>query len=609
MSAKHLSINALRGDAKVLLAFNLPEEQTANLAGFTIQCFPPGLAPYYLWNKVQFANPKDHAQLATEPAYSTINAPIQKFRWLHVPGGIHNGKVVYGDYEYVVTPRYFDPTEKLLPIDKNLSVTTKAEVSPFVKGEIELGFTRGFVQSQAFVNHFGIKAPFKPKNDELLFDTDQQAGINAKGEAFTYRDEYIWSGLTARSRIFDMLEMVLNDGELNLDVLAYDLNEPDILNAFLELGKVGRIRIVLDDAALHVSSTDKNGKLKETPEDAFTKLFARKAKKINNEKPIKRGHFRRYQHNKVFIVTRGENREPVKLLTGSTNFSVTGVYVNSNHVITFTNPAIIDKYKELFDAIWASDVDFIEFQKYGLANGSSAFKISGIPLSVTFAPHENDEALKNLADIVTRMDAEKHNILFAVMGIDATTKGPVAPALAQLHKRTNIFTCGVTDTTEGIVLYKPSSKEGILVTGKQGKTLLPPPFSEEAYITMGHQVHHKFIVCGFNTNEAVVYLGSSNLAEGGERQNGDNLVEIHDQDIATVFAIEAIALVDHFHFLNANQAPKEDKKAKKTSKKAAAKKKPALPKTFDLHTNGKWAKSYFKSNDLHCIDRMQFAKP
>src|SRR5207249_11030841 len=36
-------------------------------------------------------SPADHAQDAKEPARSSINAPIHKFRWLHVPGSVHQG--------------------------------------------------------------------------------------------------------------------------------------------------------------------------------------------------------------------------------------------------------------------------------------------------------------------------------------------------------------------------------------------------------------------------------------------------------------------------------------------------------------------------------------
>ena len=48
-------------------------------------------------------------------------------------------------------------------------------------------------------------------------------------------------------------------------------------------------------------------------------------------------------------------------------------------------------------------------------------------------------------------------------------------------------------------------------------------------IGSGHQIHHKFVVCGFNGDDPVVYCGSSNLALGGEQHNGDNLLEIHDR--------------------------------------------------------------------------------
>ena len=62
------------------------------------------------------------------------------------------------------------------------------------------------------------------------------------------------------------------------------------------------------------------------------------------------------------------------------------------------------------------------------------------------------------------------------------------------------------------------SKSGVRhVTGKPINTRLPPPFNQVPNIGgVGHQVHHKFIVCGFNGPDPVVYCGSSNLALKGE---------------------------------------------------------------------------------------------
>lgn len=103
------SVKAYRGDAKTLLAFNLDKKSVKNLAGFTLECEPDGQPAYYILNELQFKNPGDHAQDAAEPANSSINAPIHKFRWLHVPGSAHQGLQPFlGKYNYTVTPRYFD---------------------------------------------------------------------------------------------------------------------------------------------------------------------------------------------------------------------------------------------------------------------------------------------------------------------------------------------------------------------------------------------------------------------------------------------------------------------------------------------------------------------
>jgi hypothetical protein len=118
-------------------------------------------------------------------------------------------------------------------------------------------------------------------------------------------------------------------------------------------------------------------------------------------------------------------------------------------------------------------------------------------------------------------------------------------------------------------------------------------------------VHHKFVVCGFNGDDPVTYCGSSNLALGGEESNGDNLIAIHDADIATVFAIEALALVDHFEFLDRSAATKSNGRAKRAPK-FASKQQLAASAGWFLSTTDQWANPYFDPNDLHCVDRELF---
>lgn len=597
------SVTAYQGDLKTLLAFNLADKKSAtNLAGFTLQCAPNGQPPYYLQNNLRFETPGDHAQDPKEPANSTINAPIHKFRWLHVPGSVHQGtQTIVGPYTYTVTPRYFDEKKSLQPIDTDLGASVTIDVQAFEKQGLELGFTRGFVQSQAFVHHFGLKALIRPNTKDLIFDTSKESGTSPTGETYTFADEYEWLGFTARKKIFTLLNDVLADHTLHLDMFAYDLNEPDLINILLKLGAQGRMRIILDDAALHHSTKSPK------PEDQFERLFIKACH--GKDDLILRGHFGRYSHDKVMIVSKGG--KATKVLTGSTNSSVTGIYVNSNHVIIFNDPVVADTYAKLFQTVWDGDAKRAAFLDTDFSTKSFPFKSAQTPSTeITFAPHEEEFADTILTDISTRIAQEGKkgktvgSVLFAVMQIDNGTS-PVYQALKTLHQNQDIFSYGISDSPGGIYLYPVGKSTGVLVTGKPVNTQLPPPFDQVPNIGgVGHQVHHKFVVCGFNGTDPVVYCGSSNLALGGEQQNGDNLLAIHDGDVATVFALEALALVDHFNFLD---RVANGPKAKKGKQSHPSKQQSAASAGWFLSTDDKWTKPYFDPKDLHSVDRLLFA--
>lgn len=587
------SVKAYRGDAKTLLAFNLPHANAKDLAGFTICCTPKGKPSYYLFNALQFPDPKQHVQDPKEPIFSSVNAPYQKFQWLHVPGQFHQGdKIFYGTYNYTVTPRYFK-SGKMQLIDKTLAVSIDIEVSSFAKGAVEVGFTRGFVQSQAFVHRFGLDALISPKGaKDAFFNTTANAGSIA-GKPFTFHDEYMWSGFTACEKIFGILEEVIKDKSLSLDVFAYDLYEPDFSARLFQLAKEGRVRIILDNATLHHDNT---GRLAE---DQFEAEFKKLAKAPAD---IRRGKFNRFSHDKVLIAKKGAN--PWKVLTGSTNFSVTGIYVNSNHVVIFNDPKVAQAYSDVFNECWKDNVSII-FAKSPLANKSFSFTGQGLPkMEINFSPHPAAFATAELQKMADRVLVEKKSVLFAVMDV-ADGSGPLLAALQKIHASGKVFSFGISDSPKNdLTLYKPGVTTGILVSGKISGTL-PPPFDKEKSLGLGHQIHHKFIVCDFNGSDAVVYCGSSNLAEGGEEENGDNLIAIYDTDIATVFAIEAIGLVDHFNFRNTfgtNVHPANATIIAESPKAATADIKP-----LTLTTDSNWTNSYFSEMDTHCQERSLLA--
>ena len=184
------------------------------------------------------------------------------------------------------------------------------------------------MQSQAFTHHFGPQASFQPAGKNLLYNTQQQAGTNPQGQSFTYADEYLWMGATARVQIFNLLNTVLNDSTLHLDMFAYDLTSPN-LQILLKLAKGGRVRIILDNAALHTN------KAKPTPEDYSSPLF------FNNRERTRAiscaGRLAATPTTKFSSSRR--NGSAAQVLTGSTNFS-NGAVRNANHVLVFNDATV-----------------------------------------------------------------------------------------------------------------------------------------------------------------------------------------------------------------------------------------------------------------------------
>ena len=107
-------------------------------------------------------------------------------------------------------------------------------------------------------------------------------------------------------------------------------------------------------------------------------------------------------------------------------------------------------------------------------------------------------------------------------------------------------------------------------------------------------VHHKFLVTDFNGDRPTVFTGSSNLADGGEKDNGDHLIRIEDRKIAIAYAIEALRLFDHFHFRVKTQDDEEGQTLRL-----------AKPPTSGAKP---WFASYYRKGHVKERDRKLFVK-
>lgn len=592
-----LSVKAYKGDAMTLLAFNLDKSKTNNFTGFSIRVTVPGRKPYYLFNRMTYS-PEVMAKSGIDVTKVEINnmlySPLQKFRWVHVPATDHNiNDWIFGNYKYDITPRYM-VNNVLQKLDDTITVSVTVDVSPYQSGDLQIGFTRGFVESQAYTRHFGNNNKIRPNKTNLLFDIKQTSGPLAVDKKknpylkdYTFEYQHTWLGWQARQRIVELLDETIKNNKLTLDVFAFDMDEPLICDSIFQLAAQGRVRVILDNSGGHTKPT----KL----EPKFDNQYRQKAQDPSS---LVRGCFKALAHSKVFI--QKLDGKPVKVLTGSTNFSTNGLYINANHVIIFKNKNVSELYEKVFENS-LSQAKMNDFKDTDTAINDFVFEKNGLPvMTIRFSPHQKEVAQKIFDAISKRILEAETDVLFAIMKDNSTSS--ILDAVQVQVKGDKIFTYGITDVIgkkAEIMLYKPDSKRGVRIAGKPGEYILPPPFEDECKIP-GISVHHKFVVVDFKGKNPVVYCGSSNLAFGPEQRNGDNLIEIRDADAVTVFAIEAIRLVDHFHFRNKQSLDQKNESLSSS----------AIQTPIYLHGSSekKWVNKYYNENDLRFLERTLLIK-
>ena len=133
-----------------------------------------------------------------------------------------------------------------------------------------------------------------------------------------------------------------------------------------------------------------------------------------------------------------------------------------------------------------------------------------------------------------------------------TESGSPEPKTLEELVHRSTFSYGVAQRTGGLSVFKPDGSRG-LVSFAYLAAEAPEPFAAEWSSYAGgnsrsNVLHHKFVVTDFNTPHAKVFTGSSNMAAGGEKDNGDHLILIEDGRVATSYAVEALRTFDHFHF-------------------------------------------------------------
>ena len=577
-----LSMKLWRGERMCLIGFDVPPPVPADLVGFAIECRAPGARRFQpLKNRLAFSYDQPIATAVTGARkYPSTEAPFQKFRWVDFPFEARAGKYVYRG-----TAMHM-PSDDML--ERGTSIDLDISLAPVTyDGFLDVGFTRGFASSQALRDKFPDGTDVDAAGRTIIPSNADE------GLEFTKATEpsgiYDWLGFEAYDLIFSFLDDVVADPTVTLDVFAYDLNEPDILERLQRFGK--RLRVITDDSA-----KAKNGVLSgHGAADSAESKSAAQLRKSAGKSNVHRTHFRHLQHHKVLIARR--NGIPFKVMTGSTNFSFRGIYIQSNNVLVFDDPGVAGLFGNVFDAAFENPASFASDE---LATKWHTLQAPGKPpLHFCFSPHASSDI--SLNPVRGAIEQASSSVLYAVAFLSQIKSGPTEEAFDRLIKRP-VFSYGITDKRGQLQLQKPDGSTGLVDFAYLAKKA-PEPFKSEWSGGKGINVHHKFVVTDFSLPTAKVFTGSSNLAPSGEQGNGDHLILIEDRKVAVGYAIEALRVFDHLHF--------------RDRMKEAGKKPPASQAKSDSLTlrkptaiTGKpaWFEEYYVPGSQKERDRILFAR-
>ena len=443
-SANGVHVVAYRGEGNCLLAMDVDASlRTDDFVGFSLEVKYPGGNRYYaVTNRLSFDYPPDKTG---KRKFSSLDAPLQKFRWIHFPSEVRDG-----DFTYRISPAYMDAADTVthkpgVEVAVNLS-------SVSVPGLVNIGFTRGFVSSQAYVSRF-------KNNPKILPPPLPQGTVGCAELPFDmapYAAEYDWLGFEARRLIMQFLADCIADSTITVDFLAYELKEPVVLSQLEQLG--ARLRAIIDD-----STDNRDPTTCESTGAARLQVSA-------GPSHVKRMHFGNLQHNKVLIARR--NGKPFRVLAGSTNFTLRGIYIQANNLLEFTHDDVTGLYGQVFDAYWTGSA---HFRQNALAKVWHEVTVDAdSQVALCFSPHADaDLSLARVADAIR---GAQSSVLFAVAFLYQSS-GPVRDAL-DAAVATSMFTYGTSDSPGNLRLQKPDGTHAI-VPFAYLDTHVPPPFQGE----------------------------------------------------------------------------------------------------------------------------------
>ncbi|MCA0012998.1 phospholipase D-like domain-containing protein [Mesorhizobium sp. B292B1B] len=303
-------------------------------------------------------------------------------------------------------------------------------------------------------------------------------------------------------------------------------------------------------------------------------------------------------HNK-FAVYRDAQGKPQSVMTGSTNWTSTGICGQSNNAFVRDDPTMA----EIFDAYWQRmKADLFPPPATESAAGHVA-QTQGVPfrrenhrpnplngataaldgMTVWFSPNDPERNKKDISvqpvdleDLFARIKAAKRAVLFLVFNPSRLGDNSIVDqAVAAAKADPKLIVQGAISDETAMPNYVASTKDPVThKSNRDGKSPFVYPekvweapnvsivraanltgatiardFQAEV-LTVGHAiVHDKIVIIDPMEDNATVVTGSHNLGYKASYENDENMVIVEgDKTFAAAYAVHMLDVFDHYKF-------------------------------------------------------------
>ncbi len=312
---------------------------------------------------------------------------------------------------------------------------------------------------------------------------------------------------------------------------------------------------------------------------------------------VSSGHF---AHDK-FVVVCDANRKPLKVLTGSTNWTITGLCTQANNGLIIDDPAVAQDFLDAWDRIHAAGNGYPP--SLAAANSTAkTFTVDGCKVTPWFVPTQNAEDLDYARKLI---NGAKEGILFLFFNPgtfqpdDQPEKWTLLQNVLNRHHEENnayydpnLYIKGVVNqeipyltedqappakgkkpTAGGLDPTTPAHSVALYSGGIEPPArlthdvLVPANIKtnfagwEKELLNAGVHVHSKVIVLDPFGENPVVMTGSHNLGFKASSKNDDNLVIIEgNAPLAVAYAVNIIATFQSYRWNSYVESHRQDPK-------------------------------------------------